>query len=216
MNCRPCPEGKVSCSEHKSKCIEASSVCDQIADCYVGEDERNCTFCTDDQVQCTTRCIDKDQLCNSIVDCVIVEADGSSHTDEENCTYCQPSSFLCKSSKTCIYGEFQCNGRRNCPDHSDEDDCVTCPSDRPMKCPNTTTCIHPCNFEITTCPAVAFLPEMFCEAIALCYHMNKSELFRCDGGRCTNPALLCDRSGHIQCLDKTDRLYCDKIQCPLL
>lgn len=219
QNCRPCPEGLVPCSEHPTQCIHDYYHCDGwMSNCPQGSDE-NCTVCPAGTFRCATtvitKCIRNRNVCNGYdLDCpMLPRPAGARAEDEQNCHFCQNSAFRCATGNECAEKHQVCNGRNDCQDRSDEDHCDLCPSDRPWRCPNTTKCIdvteRGTDINIYLCKTAS--NEDYCNALAMAYHVNVTEVFHCDDGRCLRPEELC--TGKALCEDQTDLDLCYKIPC---
>lgn len=100
------------------KCIPASWQCDGRFDCEEYQDEYNCSeSCKDNQYLCPTEkwCIPQTWRCNGIAECINGE-------DEKLCD-CGIDQFKCQTGG-CVSLTQICDGVKNCPDYSDEWNCL--------------------------------------------------------------------------------------------
>lgn len=99
-------------------------------------------FCGD---KSPTGCISKDWVCDMSIDCSITEK------DEENCKnfVCNPQQpNKCRTINKCLEDVKLCDGFPDCPDKSDEDNCVkpeketVCDPYKQFKCARNNSCIE--------------------------------------------------------------------------
>ena len=101
-----CSDGTVFCS---------SQQCDQIRDCWGGEEELDCTFSDSKpggaiQFRQSMRCI---------------ATGGSQVSTIMFPSGCRGDEFLCSTGE-CIHGDQVCDGRYDCQDGRDEENCQRC------------------------------------------------------------------------------------------
>ncbi|CAD5112749.1 DgyrCDS1968 [Dimorphilus gyrociliatus] len=157
-----CENSLVSKPPRIGYCINSSLKCNGIEDCLDGSDERNCNnTCSSRQLSCGSQlsynsksCYLEIVKCDRYNDCINGE-------DEKNCTYsCSVGYKLCKtgfvfspphpsasnyhpSLMYCIPNQQICDGKSNCQDHSDEENCDDyCNKPHSFKCVNETKCIN--------------------------------------------------------------------------
>ncbi|XP_023026610.2 sortilin-related receptor [Leptinotarsa decemlineata] len=233
-----CSEDQISCGPPNNQCIYKNWICDGESDCSDGRDEVNCTTPTPESPKKTThfggvngtcqswmfvcknfRCIPFWWKCDGVDDC-------GDNSDELGCsdflypigdrvttyrppTLCDKNQFQCATGE-CILSAWVCDGRFDCHDGEDENNCSTSSncSTNQFKCRSDGSCIS----ASSVCDGRPDCPdetdESFCEknlpeapATPSC---NRG-LFPCDG-TCYPLALLCD--GKVDCKDMYDEFNC--------
>ena len=116
---RTCAEDEFRCSS--GRCIPEAWKCDQRPDCDSGEDEVACAAsCPPGQWLCGEgRCIEAVLLCDGNRDCGLGEDE-----DPDLCT-CGEDELRCEAGGGCLEAGARCDGRVQCPDRSDEWNCVS-------------------------------------------------------------------------------------------
>ncbi|ELU11308.1 hypothetical protein CAPTEDRAFT_89272, partial [Capitella teleta] len=116
-----CPATHFSCSG--GLCLLKQHVCDEDADCPLGDDEHNCTYCSCAQ---SGKCISLAKVCDCYDDC----GDGSDEIGAhlQNCqNFTCPHMFQCKGESSsggyCVPLSHVCDGIEACPYGFDEAYC---------------------------------------------------------------------------------------------
>ncbi|XP_047534155.1 sortilin-related receptor-like isoform X1 [Vanessa atalanta] len=126
-----CSKNQFTCTP--GVCIPLSWVCDKMADCADGADERSCPATTGGAARCPAdstpcadgrACVRDEQLCDGVAQCADRSDEaycGSKHKSGGNC----PSRyFQCDDGRKCLWQVKVCNGVQDCYDGSDEANCT--------------------------------------------------------------------------------------------
>ncbi|XP_033978973.1 low-density lipoprotein receptor-related protein 1B-like [Trematomus bernacchii] len=224
-----CKQGEFQCA-HGKMCIPAAEVCDGKPQCQDQSDERDCWIKTKScEHRCGKRCIPNTFLCDGEKDCL----DGSDEAGCESVTAasaspvltstssCIAPSVLCPDSALCISQSQLCDGKKDCPDAFDENDCISqCKNPGDFMCSDRRMCLP----KSEVCDGRAHCPdgsdEMQCQSedpIAPSSNNAlgaKSAPLKCrtgfklckDGLDCVMFSHLCD--GERDCNDGSDEVGC--------
>ncbi|XP_054468644.1 low-density lipoprotein receptor-related protein 2-like [Anoplopoma fimbria] len=195
-NALKCRMGSRLC-EDGTECVLFSHVCDGEGDCRDGSDEEGCDAA---DTTAATPALENYLLLNE-----------SPSPTQPACT---SPSFLCEGSFLCINPKQLCDGKKDCPDGSDENCVKRCPYKSDFRCKDRRSCVskslvcdgrshcHDGSDEVD-CPSVA--PPPAAKANALKCRMG-SRLCE-DGTECVLFSHVCD--GERDCRDGSDEEGCD-------
>lgn len=183
------------------ECLEASKVCDGIANCQDGSDEAaNCTkVCHIDEFKCSDgQCIAAHLKCDGNHNC-------KDKSDEDDCKiHCNENQLKCPKVEKCVDVSKFCNLISDCPDNYDESEEI---------------CKKPCPHDFFKCASGQCIPKEFvCNLRNDCMdgsdeneclnlsHTCKAPLKACRNGFCISESMFCD--DHEDCEDGFDELNC--------
>ncbi|XP_062414865.1 low-density lipoprotein receptor-related protein 2-like isoform X2 [Pungitius pungitius] len=234
------------CKDRRS-CISRSLVCDGISHCHDGSDEVDCPNAAPRAAQANVlKCRVGSTLCEDGAECVLYshvcdgERDCQDGSDEQGCDVspstemppaidpppptmppCIGPSVLCPSSAAplCISPKQFCDGRKDCPNGFDEENCVrSCPSKNDFRCKDRRSCISRslvCDgrshcydgSDEVDCPSAAAPP-----AAANALKCRRGSRMCQDGTECVLFSHVCD--GENDCQDGSDEEGCDAAESP--
>ncbi|XP_028456831.1 low-density lipoprotein receptor-related protein 2 isoform X2 [Perca flavescens] len=194
---KPCKDGSV--------CVLYSHVCDGEMDCRDGSDEQGC----DAEMTMTTS--------NPNIYPLNMGATKPAPTVPA----CTSPSVLCPRSAAhlCITQSQFCDGRVDCPDGFDEENCVNkCPSKNDFRCKDRRSCVS----KSLVCDGRSHChdgsDEFDCSSVAL--PVAPANILKCllgsrlcrDGTECVLFSHICD--GKRDCLDGSDEIGCESLTKP--
>ncbi|XP_061603255.1 low-density lipoprotein receptor-related protein 2 isoform X2 [Phyllopteryx taeniolatus] len=200
VNALKCRKGSWLC-KNGIECVSYSHMCDGERDCKDGTDEEECEQDVSSPKPTT-------DVSNKIAPI--------SASPAPSLPTCTSPSVLCPhpSGHLCISPKQFCDGREDCPDGFDENNCVKrCPSKTDFRCKDRRSCVskslvcdgrahcHDGSDEVD-CPSVA-IPAGQAKALKC---LMGSQLCR-DGSECVLFTLVCD--GEPDCRDGSDEEGCD-------
>jgi hypothetical protein len=125
---------------------------------------------------------------------------------EQSGEACDESSFVCGDG-SCIAGGEKCNGTENCPDGSDEDDCVVRCERDDYRCKDGTSCVG----RDAVCDGRSDCPggddELTCAS-------KECDGFQCGDGSCIAAAQKCDGSMECPTGEDESAVTCAPVSCP--
>uniref|UniRef100_A0A8P4G0N3 EGF-like domain-containing protein n=1 Tax=Dicentrarchus labrax TaxID=13489 RepID=A0A8P4G0N3_DICLA len=204
-NVLKCRTGSMPCKDG-TECVLYSHVCDGEKDCRDGSDELG--YATE---QTTTPTKPNSDPSN--------EMPPATKAPALTVPACSSPSVLCPHSSThlCISPSQFCNGRKDCPDGFDEQNCVKrCPSSDDFRCKDRRNCVS----KTLVCDGRSHChdgsDEVNCQSIAL--PAARTDILKCrmgsrlcrDGTECVLFSHVCD--GERDCRDRSDEEGCDAAQ----
>jgi len=118
-----CAKDQMMCQKSKI-CISNAWVCDGDLDCPDGEDENSCVNSGRQEAISSTT------TASSLSSKESLESTGLSTLRRDS--LCLETEFQCREKHFCIHGAWTCDGDRDCPDGSDEDEAMC--ADRRVVC----------------------------------------------------------------------------------
>ncbi|XP_047229389.1 low-density lipoprotein receptor-related protein 2 isoform X2 [Girardinichthys multiradiatus] len=236
-----CPsESDFLCKDRQS-CVPKSQVCDGRSQCNGGSDEVGCQSEAPPAAPTKVlKCRLGSKLCGNGMSCVLLshicdrERDCQDGSDEEGCDSeslnqsptptkdvtqpptkppCTSPSVLCPGSLICIKPTQMCDGKRDCPDGSDEKCLKRCPSDADFRCKDRRSCVPKSQVCDGRSQCNDGSDEIDCRAMAP--PPAKTNTLKCrmgsrmcgDGTECVLSSHVCD--GERDCGDGSDEEGCD-------
>ncbi|KAK5851838.1 hypothetical protein PBY51_023361 [Eleginops maclovinus] len=242
-NCvRRCPyRTDFRCKDRRS-CISKSLVCDGRSHCQDGSDELKCASVALPAPRANVlKCRMGSQLCVDGTECVLIshvcdgERDCRDGSDEVGCESlgsnvspapivesftqpptnppCSSPSALCPGSSLCISQTQFCDGKKDCPDGSDENCVRRCPYRTDFRCKDRRSCVS----KSLVCDGRSHChdgsDELNCASVAL--PAAGANVLKCrigsqlcgDGTECVLFSHVCD--GEKDCQDGSDEVECE-------
>ncbi|XP_029941468.1 low-density lipoprotein receptor-related protein 2 [Salarias fasciatus] len=226
--------GDFRCKDRRS-CVSRTQVCDGRSDCHDGSDEVGCPSVALPAPQRTAlKCRLGSKLCQDGTECVLYshvcdgERDCADGSDEIGCDSppsdepftepptkppCTSPSVLCPGSSVCLIPAQICDGKKDCPDGSDEKCLQRCPYWTDFLCKDRRSCVS----RNQVCDGRAHCndgsDEVGCSNVVP--PTPPKSTLRCrlgsrlcqDGTECVLYSHVCD--GERDCRDGSDELGCD-------
>ncbi|XP_015240098.1 PREDICTED: low-density lipoprotein receptor-related protein 1B-like [Cyprinodon variegatus] len=186
---RPCKDGL--------RCVLLNHICDGEEDCQDGSDEADCGTNSPIPV--------KNEYMNESPEPIKL----SPPTTTPPCT---SPSVMCPGSSICIKASQICDGRRNCPDGSDENCVKRCPSSSDFRCKDRRSCVPKSQVCDGRSQCNDGSDEVNCWVVE---PPTKTNTLKCsmgsrmchDGTECVLFSHVCD--GERDCTDGSDEEGCD-------
>ncbi|KAK1884357.1 Low-density lipoprotein receptor-related protein 2 [Dissostichus eleginoides] len=243
-NCvKRCPYRTDFLCKDRRSCVSQSLVCDGRSQCTDGSDELNCPNATPPAAGANVlKCRIGTKLCGDGTECVLFshvcdgERDCRDGSDEVGCenlrsnesptpfveTFTQPPtnppcsspSALCPGSSLCISPTQFCDGKKDCPDGSDENCVKRCPYRTDFRCKDRRSCVT---------------QSLVCDGRSHCHDGSdeddcpnvvssaaRTNVLKCrlgskpcnDGKECVLYSHVCD--GEKDCMDGSDEQGCQE------
>ncbi|RWS26553.1 uncharacterized protein B4U80_06661, partial [Leptotrombidium deliense] len=183
-------------------CKETKHLCDNVADCDDGFDEKNCTETCGQNFNCgnssSLQCIPRKFYCDGLWDC-------ENGVDEESCQIekCADSKVICKDRSSCLIPYQICDGNYDCRDHSDELGCI-----------DTTGCEAVGRFMCDNNLCIDY--SLRCDGFNDCTDGRDEQNctclaneFQCENGDCREKEAKCN--GKRDCRDGSDEWSCVRV-----